>query len=205
MPMPLCGELVDQRKIKRGAIGEINLELIEATFEHVIENRAAPVLCGFAFAGRAVFEHVAFVGLGIVPAKSAPFENRMQGIDENTGAGNIQTACSTALAEATDKIVLGQAGETLFDQPIHQAQAGREFHTVLCRVIMRDERSQRRPADRLCAAGSTLDARPSVIFLASRSRRLLSRRSRRDGRATRARLPTAGKAACLSRSRQAAG
>jgi hypothetical protein len=124
MPMPLGGELVDQRKIKRGAIGEINLELRDAAFEHVIENGAAPVLCGFAFAGRAVFEHVAFVGLGIVPAKSTPFENRMQGIDENAGAGNIEIADPATLAKAADDVVLGRADEALADQPVHQVQSG---------------------------------------------------------------------------------
>jgi hypothetical protein len=131
MPMPLGGELVDQRKIKRGAIGELHLELLDAAFEHVIENGAAPVLGGFAFAGRAVFEHVAFVGLGIVPAKSTALENRMQGIDENAGARQIEAARAAALAEAADQIVLRQPGQALADQPIHQLQTRREIHRCI--------------------------------------------------------------------------
>jgi hypothetical protein len=35
---------------------------------------------------------------------------------------------AAALAETADQVVLGQAGEALVDQPVHQSQAGREFH-----------------------------------------------------------------------------
>src|SRR5882724_5224611 len=111
-----------------------------AVLEHVKEGTAAPVLRGVALIGRSVLERIALVGLGVVPAKSAPLEDRMQGVDEDEAPRQIETFRPATLAEAADQIVLWQARETLADQPVHQAQAGREFHTILCRVIVCDER-----------------------------------------------------------------
>ena len=85
MLVALGGELVDHREIERVALGEIDPDLVLAVFEHVIEDRAAPVLGGIALAGRAVFEGVAFVGLSVVPAKAAALEDRVQRIDEDDG------------------------------------------------------------------------------------------------------------------------
>src|SRR6266478_801157 len=118
MPVASCRELIDQREIKRCAIGEIDLELVMTVFEHVIERGAAPVFRGRALAGRSVLEGVALVCFGVVPAKSAPLENRVQRIDEDEAARQVETAGPAALAEAADQIVLGRAGQALADQPV---------------------------------------------------------------------------------------
>ena len=112
------------REIERGAIGEIDQHLVMAVFEHVKEGRAAPVLRGVALAGRAVFEGVALVGLDVVPAKPAALEDRMQRIDEDEAARQIEALGPAALAEAAQQVVLGQAGEALADQPVHQTAVG---------------------------------------------------------------------------------
>src|ERR1700753_2857504 len=76
MPMPAGGEFIDHREVERGAIGEIDQDLVLAVFEHVIESRAAPGLRRVALAGRPIFEHVALVGIDIAPAKPMPFANQ---------------------------------------------------------------------------------------------------------------------------------
>ncbi len=95
---------------------------------HVIKGGAAPVLGGVARAGRAIFKTVALVAFGIVPAKAAPLEDRVQRVDEDETARQVQPAGPAALAEAAQQIVFRQAGQALADQPVHQAQAGCEFH-----------------------------------------------------------------------------
>ena len=104
-----------------------------AVFEHVVEGRAPPVLRGIALVGRTIFESFAFVGLGIGPAKSAPLEDRVQRIDEDEPARQVEALGAAALAKAAQQIVFGQAGETLADQPVHQTQARREFHAIMPR------------------------------------------------------------------------
>ena len=140
MPVTFGGEVVDQRKIERGAIGEIDPHFLLAVFEHVKEGGAPPVLRGGARAGRAILEDVALVCFGVVPAKPAALENRMQRIDEEEAARQIDTPCPAALAKAANQIVLGQAGQTLANQPVDQVQSGHKLHKPLCRVIMPDER-----------------------------------------------------------------
>ena len=78
------------REIERRAIGKIDPHLVMAVFEHVIEGRAAPVLRRVALAGRPIFEGVALVGLDVVPAKPAALEDRMQGIDEDEAARQLE-------------------------------------------------------------------------------------------------------------------
>ena len=56
---------------------------------------------------------VALVGLGVVPAKAAALEDRVQRIDEDEAARQVEPAGPAALAEAAQQIVLGQAGQTL--------------------------------------------------------------------------------------------
>ena len=108
MPVALGGKLVDQREVERGAIGEIDPHLVMAVFEHVKEGGAPPVLRRIAFPGRAIFEAVALVGFGVVPAKSAALENRVQRIDEDQPARQIEAFGAAALAEAAHQIVLGR-------------------------------------------------------------------------------------------------
>jgi len=50
------------------------------------------------------------------------------------------TLGAAAFAETTDQVIFGQACEALADQPVHQAQTGRKFHTLLCRAIGPDGR-----------------------------------------------------------------
>ncbi len=140
MPVTFGSEIVDHRKIERGAIGEIDPHFVMTVFEHVIKGGAPPVLRGIARAGRSILEAVALVCFGVVPAKSAPLEDRMQRIDEDEAARQIETACPAALAKAANQIVLGQAGQALANQPVDQVQSGHELHKPLCRVIMPDER-----------------------------------------------------------------
>jgi hypothetical protein len=90
MPVTFGSEIVDHRKIERGAIGEIDPHFLLAVFEHVKEGGAPPVLRGVARAGRSIFEAVALVGFGVVPAKSPALEDRMQRIDENEAARQIE-------------------------------------------------------------------------------------------------------------------
>ena len=113
------------------AVGKVDRQLLMAVFEHVVEDRAPPGLRGFALVGRAIFEDVAFVGLGVVPAKAAALENRMQRVDEDDAARHLEALGAAALAEAADQIVFGQACEALADQPVHQAQTGRKFHAAI--------------------------------------------------------------------------
>ena len=143
MLVALRREIVDHREVERGAIGEIDRQFVIAVFKHVVEDRAAPVLRGVALVGRSIFERVALVGFGVVPAKSVSLEYRVQRIDQNEPARQLQPFGTATLAEAADQIVLWQTSETLADQPVHQAQTGREFHAVLCRAIMPDERMDR--------------------------------------------------------------
>ena len=121
MLVALLGEFAHEFEPVGPAIGEFDRQFLVAVFEHVIEDRAAPGLGGFALVGRAIFEHVAFVGLGVVPAKAAAFENRMQRVDEDHPARHRDAFGAAALAEAADQIVFGQACEALADQPVHQA------------------------------------------------------------------------------------
>jgi len=51
MPVTFCGQFIDHREVERGAIGEIDQDLVLAVFEHVIESRAAPGLRRVALAG----------------------------------------------------------------------------------------------------------------------------------------------------------
>ena len=120
MAVALLRQLVDHREVERGAIGKIDPHFVMAVFEHVKEGGAAPVLRRIALGGRAVFEALAFVGFGVVPAKSAPLENRMQRIDEDQPARQLEAFGAAALAEAANEIVFRHAGQALADQPVHQ-------------------------------------------------------------------------------------
>ena len=132
MFVTLLGELAHEFEIGgHAAIGQIDRQFLVAVFEHVVEDRTPPRLRGFALVGRAIFENVAFVGLGIVPAKAAAFENRVQRVDEDHSARYVKPLGAAALAETADQVVFGQACEALADQPVHQAQTGREFHTPI--------------------------------------------------------------------------
>ena len=85
---------------------------------------------GIARTGRAILECVALVGLGIVPTKPPSLKDRMQGIDANQAAREIEPLGAATFAEAPDQIVFRQTGKALADQPVHQAKARREFHTL---------------------------------------------------------------------------
>src|SRR5258708_35683663 len=102
MPVTFGSEIVDHRKIERGAIGEIDPHFLLAVFEHVKEGGAPPVLRGVARAGRAILEAVALVCFGVVPAEPAALENRMQRIDGEEAARQIDTPCPRALPEAAE-------------------------------------------------------------------------------------------------------
>ena len=131
MLVTFLGEFAHEFEIGGHAVGELDRQFLVAVFEHVIEDRAPPGLRGLALVGRAIFEDVAFVGLGVVPAKAAAFENRVQRIDEDHPARHGEAFGAAALAETADQVIFGQACETLVDQPVHQAQTGREFHTAI--------------------------------------------------------------------------
>ena len=136
MPVTFFGELADHREIQRGGISQIDAELVVAVFQHVMEGGTAPVLCSITVGRGLVFEAVALVGLGVAPAKAAALIDRMQRVDEDEPARQVEPVRAAALAEAADEVVFGQAREALADQPVHQAQAGREFHTLLWRAIV---------------------------------------------------------------------
>ncbi len=123
-------EFADHREVEFRAIGEIDHKLVVAVFEHVVESGTAPVLRRIALTGRSVFETIALIGLAVVPAETAPLENRVQGVDEGQPPRQIDAAGAATLAKAADQIVSGQARQPLADQPVHQAQAWREFHAA---------------------------------------------------------------------------
>src|ERR1700730_7436895 len=175
--------------MKRGELGKTDPYLVMAVLEHVKEGRAAPVLRGVAIVGRAVFEGVALVGVDVVPAKPAAFIDRMQGIDEDEGARQVQPLVAAALAEAAAHFVLGQAGETLADQPVHQTKTGREFHTPLCRAIAPDGSSRK----------------PPIICRGQRPRRPPSQTKPPGCRADRTPIRRAGTVLCPSASQRSAG
>ena len=128
MLVTLGGEIVDHREIELVAIGEIDPDLVMAVLEQMMEGRAAPGLGGIALIGRAIFEHFALVALGVVPAKAAALEDRMQRVDEDDAARQIEPAGAAALAEAAQQVVFRQSGQTLADQPVHQMRSGRRIH-----------------------------------------------------------------------------
>src|ERR1700716_1521039 len=134
-----------------------------AVLEHVVEGGAPPVLRGVALAGRAILKTVALVGLGGIPAKAAALEDRVQRIDEDQPARQIEPACPAALAEAAQQVILGQTGQALADQPVHQAQAGREFHAVLCRAMMSDGSLQQAASSGGAAAWPRLEGWPLAL------------------------------------------
>ena len=121
MLVALLGKFAHEFEIVGPAIGEVDRQLLMAVFEHVIEDRVAPGFGGFALVGRAIFEDVAFVGLGIVPAKAAALENRVQRVDEDHPARHRDALGAAAFAKTADQVIFGQACETLADQPVHQA------------------------------------------------------------------------------------
>jgi len=121
MLVALLGEFVHELESVSPAIGEVDRQFLMAVFEHVVEDRTAPGLGGFALVGRTIFEDVAFVGLGIVPAKAAAFKNRVQRIDEDHPSRHGEAFSAAAFAETADQVIFGQACEPLADQPVHQA------------------------------------------------------------------------------------
>lgn len=131
MPVAPRGEIVDHGEIQRGAIGKVDLDIVVAVFEHVMEDRAAPVPRGVALTGRSVLECIVLVGFGVVPAKSAPLENRVQRIDEDQPARQFETACPAAFAKTADQVDLGQTAQALAHQPVHQVQSGRKVHATI--------------------------------------------------------------------------
>jgi hypothetical protein len=78
-----------------------------AVFEHVVEGGATPVLGGVALVARHVFEGVALVGFPVVPAKAASLVDRVQRVDEDEAARQMQATVPAALAEAANQVGLG--------------------------------------------------------------------------------------------------
>ena len=155
VPVPARGEIGDHREVERW-IGKIEPQFVMAAFEHVIKRGAAPVQRGVALAGRPVFEAVALVGFGVVPAESAALENRVQRIDEDDAARQLEALRAAALAEAANQIVLRQSGQPLAHHPVHQLQPRRQVHATLCRVTGGGERrcrAVRRARLDACCAG----------------------------------------------------
>jgi hypothetical protein len=113
------------------AIGKIDHQLVQAVFQLVVEGRPPPVRRGIARFGRAIFETVALIGLGVGPAEAAALEHRVQRVDEDEPARQLDAPSAAALAETADQVVSGQTRQALADQPVHQAQAGREFHALI--------------------------------------------------------------------------
>jgi hypothetical protein len=132
-------KVIDHREVERGAIGKIDPHFVMTAFEHVKEGGAAPISCSIAVSGRPVFEALALVGFTVVPAKSAPLENRVQRIDEDQPARQLEALRAAALAEAANEIILRHAGQALAHQPVHQAQSRCQVHEILCRVMMRHD------------------------------------------------------------------
>ena len=123
MLVAFLGEFAHEFEIGgHAAIDEIDRQFLVAVFEHVKKIELRHASRGFALVGRAVLENVALVGLGIVPAKPAAFENRVQRVDEDHPARYVKAFGAAAFAETADQVVLGQAREALADQPVHQAQ-----------------------------------------------------------------------------------
>ncbi len=131
MLMALGGHLVGHRKIVTVEIAEIEAQFLKAVFEHVEEGRAPPALRCLADCGRTVLEYFALVALLVVPAEAAALKTRVQRVDDDHAAGNRDSLGAAALAKAAEQIVFGQTFQTLADQPVHQAQAGREFHGAI--------------------------------------------------------------------------
>ncbi|MEH2469456.1 fructose-specific component phosphotransferase system IIB-like protein [Nitrobacteraceae bacterium AZCC 2299] len=123
MLVAVIGEVTDHREIVGLRIGDVDLHLVMAVLEHVEERRASPVGGGLALLGRAIFERIALVGLGVVPAEAAALEDRVQRVDENEAARQLEPTVTTAFAEAADQVVFRQTGEPLADQPAHQFQS----------------------------------------------------------------------------------
>src|SRR5262249_38054240 len=130
MPVPLVDEVADQREAERVLIGEVELHLVMAAFEHVMKGGAAPILGGFAIGRRELFKRIALVAGTVVPAEAAPLIDRMQRVDEGHAARQMQTAVAATLAEAANQLGFGKTCETLAHQPVHQVETGGQFHGI---------------------------------------------------------------------------
>jgi hypothetical protein len=128
MLVPLGSELVEPRIAVRGDVGQVDHAVLVALFEHLVEDRAPPAFGGIPLLSRAVLETFWLVGLDIVPAEAAALENRVQRVDHDEPIRKRDSLGAAAFAKTSDQIVFRQTGQTLADQPVHQAQAGREFH-----------------------------------------------------------------------------
>jgi len=87
------------------AIGEIDHELVQAVFQLVVEGRPPPVGLGIAGFGRTIFETIALVALGVGPAKTAALEHRVQRVDEDEPARQLDALGAAALAKTADQVV----------------------------------------------------------------------------------------------------
>src|ERR1700761_6761028 len=106
-----------------------------AVLEHVKERRAAPVGRGAAGAGRSVLERIALIAGNVVPAKAASLVDRMQRVDENLAARQIEPLGAAAFAETVQELGFRKSGQALAGQPVHQAKAGARFHRSLSPAI----------------------------------------------------------------------
>ena len=103
-----------------------------AVFELVVEGRPPPVRRGHR---RSLVEPYSKLSLSLVSVsvqrKPRP-SNTGCSVSMKTSPRDSSTPRSAAaLAEAADQVVFGQTRQALADQPVHQAQAGREFHALI--------------------------------------------------------------------------
>src|SRR4029079_144244 len=179
MLVTLRSDILDQIEIELVAVSQIDHQLFQAVFQLMVEGRPPPVFRGVAGFGRTIFEAVALVGFGIGPAETAPLEHGMQRVDEDERARQLDAFGAAALAETADQVVSRQASQALADQPVHQAQAGREFH----RRIMPRNRDGRK-AGRAAYACAGMTTSPSS-FTNVPSGRSSSSSTSSDGRHSR--------------------
>ena len=114
----LVAQLHDGREIGGLARVEARPKQRCAGLEQVKEHAAPPVRGRFALAGRVVFDDLGLRLSALAsPAEAAAFVDRVQGVDDDRGAGDRQPGLDGAPAEAVEQRGLALAGEPGLGQP----------------------------------------------------------------------------------------
>ena len=129
MPVAIVAQVLDHvEPFADGRIEQVETHLAVPLFQHVEEHRATPGFRRIARGRRAIFEHLAFIARPVAPAKTAPFEQRMQRVEKHLPARQLDPHGEAALAEAADQLALRRACKALAGEPVHQFNAGGSVH-----------------------------------------------------------------------------
>jgi len=161
-------------------IGEIDQHFVMTVFEHVMEDRAAPVLRRVALAGWSILEGIGLVGFGIVQRNPRPSKIGCSVSMKTIARDKSRPLARQRSQKPRTRSFSGRPVRPWLTSQFISCNRGATSMTLLCRAITFGERLAR-------------NALPTISF-GQPFRRPLSRSWRRDGRADRVRPPTAGTA-----------